>query len=94
MATDCRVASIDSSSFSAALSMNDIPTLIRKEGSFMARVADVDSATITYVFQPDRTMIVRVKQPGKDLFELIVDVYSEEELAAPKDASSNSEHSK
>ena len=37
---------------------------------------------IEYIPQSDRTVIVRVKNPGEEPFELIADVYSDEELEA------------
>jgi hypothetical protein len=45
-------------------------------------VEEINAATITYIQQPNRTVIVHVEKHGEEPFDLVADIYSEEELAA------------
>ena len=47
-------------------------------------VVDEAPVPITYIPQDNRTVIVRVEKPGEEPFDLVADVYTEEELAAIK----------
>lgn len=46
--------------------------------------APVSTATISYIPNNDRTVTVHVERPGEKPFNLLIDVYTEEELAAIK----------
>jgi hypothetical protein len=48
----------------------------------MPETEEMQPPIITYIPQANRTIVIRVHKPGEDPFELIADVYSEEELHA------------